>query len=111
MARAESGGIEVIYVGGWDCSYCTMWKNKYKDGWVASPEYKRVTWIEVDPPRLRDAYREKYWPGGLAEILKQVPRKSGTPRFLIVKDGRIVSNEFGVSKWLVTLDHLHKLLG
>ncbi|SKA33798.1 hypothetical protein SAMN02745126_05407 [Enhydrobacter aerosaccus] len=109
--RAEPGRIEMIYVGGWDCPYCTTWKNKYKADWLASPEFKRVTWVEVDPPRLRDAYQARYWPGDLAEVLNQVPRKSGTPRFLIVQDGRIVSNEFGVSKWLVTLEHLHKLLG
>ena len=44
-------------------------------------------------------------------MLAQVPRKSGTPRFLIVEDGRIVSNQFGVSKWLNTMAELKKLLG
>ncbi|MBS0519228.1 MAG: hypothetical protein JSR90_11090 [Proteobacteria bacterium] len=110
-AWARGGGIEVIYVGGWDCPYCTKWKNEYKADWLASPEFKRVTWIEIDPPRLREAYQPRYWPADLADVLEQVPRKHGTPRFLIVKGGRIVSNELGVNKWAITLDRLHKLLG
>lgn len=109
-ARAD-GGIEVIYVGGWDCEPCTRWKNQYKAKWLASPEIKRVTWVEVESPKLKEAYQARYWPGELKAVLDQVPRKSGTPRFLIVKDGRIVSNEFGVSKWEHTMADLKKLLG
>jgi len=106
-----SPSIKVVYVGGWDCPYCTEWKNKYKAGWVASPEYKKVTYVEVDPPKLREAYQARYWPGDLAPILEQVPRKSGTPRWLVVRDGRIVGNEFGVSKWSRIVEELKKELG
>lgn len=102
--------LKVIYVGGLDCPPCTKWKNGYRAKWFASPEFRQVTWIEVDPPNLREAYQERYWPGDLKPILDQVPRKSGTPRFLIVKDGKIVSNEFGVSKWLSTMADLKKIL-
>ena len=49
-------------------------------------------------------------PGSLKAVLDQIPRKGGTPRFLIVQDGRIVSNEFGVSNWLATMASLRKLL-
>jgi hypothetical protein len=44
-------------------------------------------------------------------VLAQVPHKSGTPRFLIVVDRRIVSNEIGVSRWLRTMAELRTLLG
>src|SRR5580698_443632 len=98
VAQAASG-VEVVYVGGVDCPYCTMWKDKYQAEWLASPEYKQVTYVEVNPPRLREAYQERYWPGDLKEILAQVPRKSGTPRFLIVKDGKVVFNDLGVDRW------------
>ena len=103
--------LEVIYVGGWDCEPCSRWKNAYKAKWLASPEFQRVTWIELEAPKLREAYQERYWPGPLKAVLDQLPRKSGTPRFLIVKDGRVVSNEFGGSKWLNTMAELRKLLG
>jgi hypothetical protein len=103
--------LKVIYIGGWDCAPCTNWKNKYKADWLASPEFRRVSWIEVEAPRLKEAYRQSYWPAELHAVLEQLPRKSGTPRFLIVQDGKVLSNEFGVSRWLVTMSELKKLLG
>jgi hypothetical protein len=109
-ARAASD-IKVIYVGGWDCPPCTTWKNNNKATWLASPEHRRVTYVEVDAPRLKEAYQERYWPGELKPILDQLPRKSGTPRFLIVRDGQVVANEFGASKWTNIVAELRTMLG
>ncbi len=102
--------LEVIYVGGLDCQPCTAWKNRYKAGWLASPEYRQVTWIEVEAPKLKDAYQQRFWPGDLRPILDQLPRKSGTPRFLIVRDGKVVANGFGVSQWPKIMAELKKQL-
>ena len=109
-ARA-TGALQVLYIGGADCLPCRNWSATYKDRWLASYEYRVVTWYEVEPPHLKEAYQERHWPEALRPVLAQVPRKSGTPRFLIAEDGRIVSNEFGVSKWLNTMAELKKLLG
>jgi hypothetical protein len=109
-ARATPN-LQVIYVGGQDCPPCRRWEATYKDRWLASSEYRQVTWYEIDPPRLREAFQQRHWPEALWPVLAQVPHKSGVPRFLIVADGQIVSNEFGVSKWLKTTADLKKLLG
>src|SRR3954468_16797142 len=103
--------LKVVYVGGWDCQPCTTWKNAQKARWLASPEFSKVTWIEVESPKLKEAYQARFWPGDLKPILDQIPRKSGTPRFLIVKDGKIVSNEFGGGQWSATMADLKRLLG
>ena len=100
----------MVRVARW-CGPCQRWRSTYEAQWLASPEYQRVTWVEVEPPLLREAYRERHWPEALRPVLDQVPRRSGTPRFLIVDNGRIVSNEMGVSKWLNTMVELRKLLG
>jgi len=110
-AAQAAADLKVIYVGGWDCPPCTQWKNTRKAGWLASPEFGRVTWIEVEAPKLKEAYQERYWPGDLKPILDQLPRKNGTPRFLIVRDGQVVANEFGGSKWAIIMTDLKKLLG
>ena len=110
VARSASD-LKVIYIGGWDCPPCTEWKNTRKAGWLASPEYKQVSWIEVESPKLKEAYQTRYWPGDLRPILDQLPRKSGTPRFLIVKDGNVVANEFGTSRWATIMKDLKKHLG
>jgi len=103
--------IQVVYVGGLDCPYCTVWKDQYKQDWVESPYFKQVQWIEVDVPHLREAYQERYWPGVLAPIREQLPKKSGTPRFIVVRDGKVVSNELGVNKWEYSLTIIRTLLG
>lgn len=108
-ARAAPN-LKVVYIGGWDCPPCTTWKNNHKAAWLASPEYRRVTWVEVDPPKLKEAYQERYWPAELKPVLDQLPRKSGTPRFLIVRDGRVVANEFGAGKWENIMAELRKML-
>jgi hypothetical protein len=109
-ARAAPA-LKVIYVGGWDCEPCTAWKAKYKTRWLASPEYKQVTWVEIEAPKLKEAYQARFWPGDLKPILDQLPRKSGTPRFLIVKDDKIIANEFSVGQWVKILAELKKQLG
>jgi hypothetical protein len=110
-ARAASSDLTVIYVGGWDCPPCTQWKNTQKARWLTSPEYKKVTWVEVESPHLKDAYKERYWPAELRPVLAELPRKTGTPRFLIVRDGKVLSNEFGTGRWAATLTDLKKQLG
>jgi hypothetical protein len=110
-ARAAPAVIRVILIGGPDCPPCVRWKREYLDAWIASPEFRHVVWEEVGAARFREAYQERYWPGDLAAILAQIPRKSGAPRFLIVQSGRLVSNHLGVSRWADTLDDLRKLLG
>ncbi len=101
----------MILIGGPDCPPCVRWKREYRAAWIASPEFRQVAWEEVEAAQFREAYQERYWPGDLAPILAQIPRKSGAPRFLIVQSGRIVSNHLGVSKWASTLEDLRKLLG
>ena len=109
-ARAAAP-LQVVYVGGWDCEPCTLWKKRYKADWLASPDYRKVTWIEVESPKLKEAYQPRYWPEDLKPVLGSLPKKSGTPRFLVVRDGKVIANEFGVSTWTKILDVVKKQTG
>ena len=113
MPRVASaaGNVLVIYIGGWDCPYCVVWKNENKASWLASDLAKKVRYVEVDPPRLKQAYEQRHWPEDLLPVLAKIPSKSGTPRFLVVKDGKIVANEFGAGKWPKALDASKKAVG
>ena len=111
MTAQAAPGLEVIYVGGWDCPPCAVWKKTRKPAWLASPEFRKVAWFEIESPRLREAYQERYWPLELKPLLAKLPRKAGTPRFLIVRGNEILSNEFGVPRWDATMAELKKLLG
>ena len=102
--------IAVIYIGGQDCPPCQRWRANAHPRWLASSEFQKVSYFEIEPINLSDAYDERSWPRALRAVLAQVPRKSGTPRFLIVQEGRIVSNQLGLSAWASTLADLKKLV-
>ena len=103
--------VQVIYVGGQDCPFCALWRQKYEAAWLSSPEFKRVDYVEVDPPHLRQAYEPRYWSGELAAVLEQIPHKRGTPRFLIVSRGKLVFNDVGTNKWERAVMALKNVLG
>ena len=44
----------------------------------------------------------------LRPVLEKLPQKSGTPRFLVMKDGSIIANRDGVGGWLTILDAVKK---
>jgi hypothetical protein len=109
-AHAASPVI-VVYVGGIDCEPCLRWKKAHKAKWLASREYKKVRWVEVDPPSLLMAYLPQHWPDDLKPVLEQLPRKSGTPRFLIVRDRKVLQNQFGGNSWPIIVGDVRKHIG
>jgi hypothetical protein len=102
--------LQVIYIGGQDCPPCQRWRTNAHPRWLASSEFQKVSYFEIEPINLREAYDERSWPRALRAVLAQVPRKSGTPRFLIVQEGRIVSNHLGASAWANILVDLKQYL-
>ena len=94
-ARAAQGDSKVMFIGGADCPFCQEWRKTRRDGWLASPEYKQVTYIEIESPNLKDAYRDQYWKPELRPLRDLLPQKSGTPRFAMVKNGKLVVNYVG----------------
>ena len=104
-------GVTLIYVGGWDCPPCIRWKNARKADWLASREYAKVKYVEIDSPKLKEAYEDRFWPPEYRPIRDQLPRKSGTPRFILVRDGQIVSNEWGQGEWERTQEKIRAVVG
>lgn len=98
-AVAQDKNITVIYIGGWDCGPCIKWKQDEKPAFLKSPQYAKVNYVEVDSPKLKEAYQEKYWPEKYRPVLQQIPKKFGTPRFLVVKDGEIIYNGWEGKPW------------
>src|SRR5882757_9024049 len=101
--------IVVVNVHAWDCPPCIQWHNTYKNAWISSREFRQVRYVEIDSPTIRQAYLPKYWPEFLLPVLQQTGGQ-GVPRYLIVKDGKIVSDQYGVDHWEHTLGDLRKVL-
>ena len=99
----------VINVHALDCPPCLRWENAYKTEWLRSPEYKLVRYVQIESPSISESYLPKHWPQDLQPVLAQTGG-SGVPRYLIVKDGRIISDRFGIDNWPNTVSDLKKFL-
>ena len=104
------GPVTVVNVSAWNCSYCLAWMKQQKPEWVASPEYRRVRYVEINSPTIRQAYKAEHWPADLHGILDRLATKNGTPRFLLVQKDDVVFNEFGLSGWPKLLSRLRAML-
>jgi hypothetical protein len=111
LAQQAPQGVTVLYVGGWDCSICKAWKSTSKAGWLASKEYAKVKYVEIDTPKLKDAYESRNWPKEYRAILDQLPAKFGTPRFIVIRDGKILANETGTAGWDPVAAKVRELVG
>jgi hypothetical protein len=110
-ARAQAAAVTVIYVGGRDCPPCWEWKQLDRPDWLASALVKRVRYVEVEPATLREAYEAWHWPPDLRPVLDGLPRKAGTPRFVVLKGDQVVANEFGHTRWEATLEAIRAAVG
>src|SRR5687767_10782601 len=93
--RADPSRIQLVYIGARECPWCALWTRQEKPRLVASPMYRRLTYVEIETRRIRDAYSPRYWPAQLLPILHALPLKDGTPRFLILRDGALYANHLG----------------
>ena len=109
-SMAQEKQISLIYVGGWDCGPCISWKNNKKADWLASKERAKVNYIEIESPKLKEAYQDRYWPTELRPVRDQLKDKWGTPRFLIVRDGKVLASEWGHGDWDRTSQKLRDML-
>lgn len=108
-ARAGNGNIQLVYIGARECSWCTRWMRDEKPRLLASPLFRRLSYVEIEPRRIRDAYDARYWPAHLVPILQALPLKDGTPRFLILRDGTLYANHLG--GWENVMPQLRRLTG
>jgi hypothetical protein len=94
---AAKPAAALVYLGAWDCPYCTKWKAEERPKFAASAEAKRIQLREFDTPRLKSP-DFKFSPD-LAWLDAKYRTKKGVPRFLVVRDGAVLSEAYGLSGW------------
>lgn len=109
QAHANNARIELVYIGARECPYCTLWRREEKPKLRASAMFRRLSYVEIEPRRIRDAYDPRYWPTRLQPILQALLIKDGTPRFLILRDGVLYANSLG--DWQDVVPQLRQLTG
>lgn len=100
VAMTPSSRITVVYVGAYNCPYCLSWEAA-KDSVIVRLHAKGVEYREAVSPSYSDTSDPYYWPDDLKWITTQnaafVAR--GTPRFLVLVDNTIVTNQVGLGNF------------
>ena len=103
IVRAHGAQPIMIFISAWDCGPCQHWLRETWPGFRETVEFRRLDWYKIDSPRIRSAYEDEYWqapkradgkPGGrdLRHYRDLSKLKSGTPRWLLVKNEKLLLN-------------------
>jgi hypothetical protein len=87
----------LVYLGAWDCPYCTKWKAEERPNFAASAEARRIALREFDTPRFKSP--EFKFPPDLAWLDAKYRTKRGVPRFLIVRGDKVLLDAYGLQGW------------
>lgn len=85
--------ILIVYIAAENCPPCWKFKDEHLPLWLKSKEYSHVQYRELNFPFFEITGADKYWPSELRWIRDKTNASSGAPRWIVVVDGRIVSNE------------------
>jgi hypothetical protein len=96
-ARAASRTI--VYIGADDCRPCHQWEATYQKGFAARCAARGVRFRAVRVATLRNIRDTRYWPADLRPLLRQFSDRSGTPHFLAVRNGEVIVNVHGISRY------------
>jgi hypothetical protein len=97
--------LTFVYVGAENCGPCKRWEQsrtgspaQSKSVFLASPEAKAATFRQVNAHTYMNTGAENLWPADLKWVRSATHVVSGTPRFLLIADGKVMLNAQGTSK-------------
>lgn len=96
---APAPDVMLLYVGAEDCAPCRAWKNREGTAFFASQDFARITYREVNSPRLQDVLNDENWPDEIRAYRSRVQRSDGVPLWLVVSDREIVEKQHGAAQW------------
>lgn len=88
----------VVYISARDCVPCARFDAMYLGKFTAAMQAKGYAVRRVVVAHLNNIRDQSYWPSDLKPLLAQFGNKGGTPRFLVVHDGRVIQNLFTGSR-------------
>jgi len=93
-STTAAAGNMVVYITARDCPSCARFEATYLGRFTAAMQAKGYTVRKVAVEHLNNIRDQNYWPNDLKPLLAQFGNKGGTPRFLVVHDGRVIENLF-----------------
>jgi hypothetical protein len=97
--QASPAEVTVIYVGADDCAPCRIWRRDRLPTFAGSREFKRLTYREVNSPKLFDLLKDEHWPADLRQYRDALDRSAGVPLWFVVADGQTTLTARGLREW------------
>lgn len=95
----QAASRTIVYIGADDCQPCHQWEATYQRSFAAKCAARGVRFRTIRVATLRNIRDTRYWPSDLRPLLRQFSDRSGTPHFLAVRDGEIIVDVHGVSRY------------
>lgn len=89
----NSSEILIVYIGAMNCPPCLRFKARDYPVWIRSEAYKHVQYRELNFPHFQRTDEDRYWPEDLRWVRETAYAQRGTPRWIVVVNGHVVSNE------------------
>ncbi len=91
--------LTVIYIGARNCGYCLEWEGEEERQFLASETRKRLTYRRLIFRSFRNVTSNGVWPGDLVWVRDRLGIRSGTPRFIVVREQEILLTTSGTEAW------------
>ena len=95
--------VMLVYVGAQNCGPCLTWQRESEAAFLRSGECPGLTYREVKASTLFEILSDETWPADLRVHRARLDRTMGVPLWLVVVDGHVASQSFGLSAWTATV--------
>jgi hypothetical protein len=91
--------VTLVYVGAKNCAPCEIWQQNQGIALRDSKKFRRLTYREVKSSSLFDVLKDEYWAEDLRIYRQAIKREAGLPLWLVIADGQLVMQSFGLTQW------------
>jgi hypothetical protein len=95
--------ILVVYIGAEDCAPCRQWQGGMGAKFRTSNEFRHLRYREIESPQLFRLLNDEVWPADLRGYRQRIDRTMGVPMWLVILNGDVVTQGYGVSQWANTI--------
>lgn len=96
---ASAADLTLFYLATPDCPYCRQWEAQSRGPLLASPEGRAVRFVEVRGETLRAPIEARHYPPAHRWGFDLIGPSRGVPRFVLVSNGRIIANAYGLTAY------------
>jgi hypothetical protein len=99
MPAKSAKKVTLVYVGADNCAPCEIWQHNQGTAFRNSKKFRRLIYREVKSSSLFDVLKDENWPEDLRIYRHAIRQEAGVPLWLVITDGQLVMQSFGLAQW------------